>query len=405
MIQKLRIATSKPFREFRRPEETGTGTLRKPMAKTSSSVVGVDLGNYSIKAVRLQKRGAKCVLVRAAMVPTHRDPSSTGVPTEHELAALIRNVVSLVGVSGADVHFTVNSQNSTLRYVDLPGIPLDEIRSVLKLNSANYLRQNFEGYTFDACPLDAAADAAFAAKPHSPKAAAASSSAGKIKALVGGISNTEVVLYYHAARRAGIRPKSLQLAPISLCNGFEAAKPQVFLGEALALLDLGLLSASLTILERGKPLLTRAVSVGGKNITEALRQTLGMDFEKAEAAKLQGHERLGPAVSQTCANLIREVCSSVNFFEKNTENLVSRIYVAGASAKSPSILEVLSRDTGKACETWSAAEGLEVELPAEQREAFLQNEMSFCAALGVARSYVTVTPISAPPVVKTATAH
>ena len=221
---------------------------------------------------------------------------------------------------------------------------------------------------------------------------------------MGGISSTEVVLYYHAARRAGIRPQSLQLAPISLCNGFEASKPQVFAGEALALLDLGLLSASLTILERGKPLLTRAVPVGGKHLTEALMQTLGMDFIKAEAAKLQGHERLGPAVSQTCANLIREVSSSVNFFEKNTENLVSRIYVAGASAKSPLILEVLGRDTGKTCEAWSAAEGLEVELPVEQREMFLQNEMSFCAALGVARSYVSAAPVPASPVVKATTA-
>ncbi len=356
------------------------------MGKTPSAIVGLDLGNSTIKAVLLQKHGVKYVLSRVAVLQTHRDPLNSVAPTEQELAAQIREVASLVKAGRADVHFTVNSSGSTIRYVELPGIPLNELRAALKLNSATYLRQNFDNYTFDACPLDAEAASILSARNAKTLKKGASAVHGKIKMLVGGIASTEVILYYHAARRAGIRPKSLQLAPISLANAFEAAHPDIFFKEAIAILDLGLLTTSLTILDQGKPLLTRAVAIGGKHITEHLAQISGGDFMKAENAKVQGDPLLAQAVSHTCANLIREVRSSINFFEKNTESLVSKIYLAGASARSQTILDALSQETGKACEPWSAAEGLEADLPAEQRELFVQHQATLCAALGAARS-------------------
>ena len=365
--------------------------------KAPSNVVGIDLGNSSLKAVRLQKKGDQYALARVAMVANSRNPQDQALPTEQAVVAQIKEIAGMVKASGAEVHLTINSLNSTIRYVDLPHMPIDEIRAALKLNSAAYLRQTFENYTFDICSLDAEGAAALTSKIRKVKGAPAPSH-GKSKSLVAGISTAEVVLYFHAVRRAGIKPRSLQLAPISLMSAFEAAYPQLMEGQAVALLDMGFFSSSFTILERGKPSLTRPVPIGGKHITDYMAQLSSSDFAKAEAAKLQGDPGLGDSVARTCAPLVREVRGAINFFEKNSDHAISKIYLSGASARSQAVVDALGQDIGVLCEIWNAANGMQIELPADQQSLFAQNQVAFAVAIGAARSVARgATPVAAAP--------
>lgn len=347
-------------------------------------IVGIDLGNKSFKAVRLQKKGAQYALTRAAILPSPRNPTDAALPTEQAVSSQIKEIASLMKSSGAEVHMTVNSPNSAIRYVELPNMPLEDIRAALKLNSAAYLRQNFENYTFDISSLDAEGDAVLMSKIRKVKHAAAAH--GKIKALVGGIATAEIILYFHAARRAGLRPKSLQLAPVSLINAFAGAHPEIMSAQAVGLLDIGFLSSCITILERGKPILTRAVPIGGKHITDYIASNTSSSFEKAEAAKMQDDAALREAMTRTCSTLIREVRGSINFFEKNSELAVQKIHLSGASTVSPAVQETLGHDIGLGCETWNAAAGLLMELPVEQQDLFSKNQVAFATAIGAALS-------------------
>ena len=354
----------------------------------ATNIVGIDLGNSSFKAVRLQKKGAQYVFVGAALLPTGSTSPTPVVPTEQSLAAQIKELASKVKAAGADVHFVTNSLNSTVRYVELPSIPLDEVRSAIKLNSATYLRQSFENYIFDVFALDPTVKDAFSVKKQKKEKGAPAPPSGKIKSMIGGVSSPEITLYFHAARRAGIKPQSLQLSPIALMNAFEAAYPDIFKQQAVAILELGFLSSTLTILDRGQPLLTRTVPIGGKQISEYIAQISNVDFVKAEAMKSEENFDLSEAVSRICVNLTRETLSSISFFEKNSDQLISKVYLTGASVGSPSVVKALSEGIGSACEVWNPANGLTMELPAAQREVFAKNPYMFAAALGVARAYI-----------------
>jgi len=359
------------------------------MSKAPASVVGIDLGCSTLKAVRLQKKGVQYALVRIATLPNKRDPASQALPLEGDVAGQIKELSSAVKASGADVHYSINALNSTVRYVELPNIQPDELRNNLKLNSTTYLRQSFDNYTFDACALDAEALAAASAKKAAKKGASTVIH-GKLKMLVGGMSTPELSLYFHASRKAGIKPHSLQLASVSLINAFEAAYPDIFKTQAVTLLDIGFLSSSLTILDRGKPLLTRAVPLGGRQITDYLAQINGIDYAKAEIGKLKGELNIGEAIARTCVTLIREVHSSINFFEKNSDLPISKVYLSGASTSSQAVVDALSKDVGRACEALDATAGLAVELPADQQAVFAASQAGFATALGAARSYATI---------------
>jgi type IV pilus assembly protein PilM len=358
------------------------------MASLPSTIVGIDMGNSSWKAVRLDKKGSQYSLTKIGSVPGILDVKNPLPPTEQSVAAKMKELGSLVKAGGADVHFSINSVNSTVRYVELPNIPLPEIRTALKINSSTHLRQNFENYTFDACPLDS--DNA----SKNPKAKKGAAVGGKVKMIVGGISTAEVIIYFHAARRASFRPKSLQLSSVSLINGFETSLPEIFQTQAVVLLDFGFLSSTLTILDKGRPLLTRAVPTGAKQLTEYIAQVTSSDFTKAEASKINGDPTLSEAVTRTSVTLIREIRSSINFFEKNSDIPISKVYLTGSSVASPAVVEALSKDIGSACEVWDASAGLKIELNSEQQGIFNQNRSAFSAALGAARTY-TVAPVPA----------
>jgi type IV pilus assembly protein PilM len=370
------------------------------MSKAPTSIIGIDLGNDTLKAVRIDKKGGQFVVVRMGMIPKTRLSNAQQLLTEQDVSSQLKELAGHVKASGADVHYTINSPNSTVRYAEIASMPQDDVRSALKLNSAAFLRQNFENYVFDVCPLDSETAASLKLKKGKP-------SAGKMKLLVGGVSFPETLLYFHASRRAGIKPKTLQLAPISLINCLEGAYPDVFHSQALALLDLGYLTSTLTILDKGKPILTRSVPVGGRQITEYIATMNNSDFAKAEAAKLEGDDHLGEAVTRTCVTLVREVRSSINFFEKNSDLPISKVLMGGASVRSPVIVEALAKDIGAPCEIINPTRGLVDGLPADQQQVFRQNLVAFSAAVGAARTYLMTatatvgpkppTPVTPPP--------
>lgn len=362
------------------------------MKRIATNIVGIDIGNHTLKAVRLQKKGTAYALARIATVPTNRNPQDQALPGNTVITSQLKEVLASLKTSGTDYHFTVNSPNSTVRYVELPNMPLDDVRAALRLNSATYLRQNFDNFTFDACPLDMDALHALNVKKWK-KSAIPSSVHAKIKILVSGISTPEVVLYFQAGRAVGVRPQSLQLTPISLLNAFEAAYPDVYASQPVALLDMGYFSSSLTIVDHGKPLLTRMVQVGGKHMTEYLATKLSIDFNKAEAAKIQQDPNIGEAVARTCVPLIREIRSSINFFEKNSDQAIGKIYLSGGPMRSQAVIEALSNDIGLGCEVWNAANNLPIELQPDQQGMFNQSQVIFTSALGLARTYAMGAPL------------
>jgi Tfp pilus assembly PilM family ATPase len=82
--------------------------------------------------------------------------------------------------------------------------------------------------------------------------------------------------------------------------------------------------------------------------------------------------------------LCREVGSSVGFFEGRREETISRVFVSGGPAKSPTILQVMGEEIHMPCEAWSPLETCEMSVPAAQRERANVDELDLHVACGAA---------------------
>jgi Tfp pilus assembly PilM family ATPase len=347
----------------------------------AKNVIAIDVGLHSLKAVCVSGSGSSASLSRAAIVPQTAMSQSIQQASEKSVAAQLKDLTGQLK-GGGECHFAFNSPSAILRYVETPYYPQSDLRASLKLNHQTYLRQNFENYTFDGVCLFQGAESA---RKEKDVKADADKQTKKGKTLIAGLPTTEVLIFYMAAKRAGLQPKSLTLAPLSVINGYECGSPDSFHQEAVLLLDIGHLSSSLTIVHQEAVFLTRIINLGGKNVLDHLIQTQG-SAGGAEDAQRQGGEALGQAIQASLGPMMREVHSSVNFFERNTETDLKKIILSGRLARAPVTAEVIQKEVGFTCEAWNATQGIKNSLPADQRELFAENETAFAVAMGTARA-------------------
>ena len=130
-----------------------------PFFKTESrrkldQVLALDLGARTSKAVHIQRRGGNLVLddSRWSMLQVPEKEASPELLAERlkALSQTIRgktkNVVLALGVA-----------DGLVRRLEIPRMPMDDFRLVLKHNSRTFLQQDLTGYTFDYLELPAAA--------------------------------------------------------------------------------------------------------------------------------------------------------------------------------------------------------------------------------------------------------
>src|SRR6059058_5242918 len=114
--------------------------------KKRDQMVSVDLGGRTTKAVHLQRKGDDFVLSRFALLdaPIYEKNLSADLLGEH-----LKNVIQALDAKTKLVTLAVGVNDSVVRHADLPQMPVEDMRQVLKNNTKNYLQQDLPGHIFD----------------------------------------------------------------------------------------------------------------------------------------------------------------------------------------------------------------------------------------------------------------
>src|ERR1700733_6569890 len=111
--------------------------------KKRNQMIAIDLGARTTKAVLLEQRGQLFALTRYAMLdaPIFEKQISQELLAEH-----LRAVAHALGAESQLVTLAVSLDDAVVRQVELPQIPVDEMRQLLKINSKNFLQQDLPGH-------------------------------------------------------------------------------------------------------------------------------------------------------------------------------------------------------------------------------------------------------------------
>src|SRR5438874_9142660 len=108
-------------------------------------ILAVDLGSRRTKAVQIQRRGDTFALTSYAMLdaPVFDKTIPVELLTEH-----LQTLSQAVEPKTKLLALTVGVNDSIVRPVEMPRIPVDDLRQVLKLNSKTYLQQDLSSHVF-----------------------------------------------------------------------------------------------------------------------------------------------------------------------------------------------------------------------------------------------------------------
>ena len=321
--------------------------------KKRAQMIAVDLGSRTTKAVLLERRGEILALTRYALLdaPIFEKKMSVELMADH-----LKAVADAMGNTTKNIVVAVGLDDAMVRQIELPQIPIDEMRQILRVNHKNYLQQDLPNHAFDC----------YIIPPKLGNSADKQSGVPKLKVLAAAAKQQLVSDFMKAAELAGLTADSLVPGLVGPINTFEQALPEVFARETIALVDIGFKHTSVSVLDRGELALNRMVNIGGDQLTAGLAESMNISYAEAEGIKVGMAPEVEAALQMQVIPLGREIRASLDFFEHQQDRPVSQVYASGGSARSEMIIQILHSELMVECKTWNPTGFLQLALPGQQ---------------------------------------
>lgn len=338
--------------------------------KKRTQMIAVDLGSRTTKAVLLEKRGDILALTRYALLdaPLFEKKISVELLGDH-----LKAVAEALGSTTKFITMAVGLDDAVVRQIELPQIPVDEMRQILKVNHKNYLQQDLPNHVFDCYII-----------PPRLNAGEKEGGIAKLKVLAAAAKQQLVADFINAAALAGLTADSLVPALVGPINTFELALPEIYAKETVALVDIGFKHTSVCVLDKGELVLNRLMNIGGDQLTVGLAEAMGISYAEAEGIKVGMAPEVEASLQLQVAPLGREIRASLDFFEHQEDRPVSQVYVSGGSARSEMILQMLHQELLVECKAWNPTGFLQLALPGQQAVEVDHIGSQLTVAVGVA---------------------
>lgn len=325
------------------------GSSRKKRAQ----IISVDFGARTTKAVLLERRGEGLALTRYAVLDAPIYDKKISV---EQLADHLHSVAEALGGTTKYISVAVGLGDAVVRQIEMPPLPVEEMRSILRMNHKNYLQQDLPNHAFDCYiipPRNLPADAKNPAPP-------------KYKVLAAAAKKQFIDDLMQAASSVGLVADAMVPSLVGPINAFENALPEIFAKETVALVEIGFKNTSVCVLDRGELATNRVVSIGGDQLTAGLADVMNISYAEAEGIKVGMAPEVESALQMQVLPLGREIRASLDFFEHQQDRPVTQVYVSGASARSELIMQMLHSELMVECKTWIPTGFLKVALSGQQ---------------------------------------
>lgn len=346
-------------------------------SKKRDQVEVIDLGGRTTKRNRHPAPGRAAELGEFRLFGRANRPSKFSPET---LGEHLKNVHrALNGGRARPVCLALGVNETLFRQVELPLMPVADLRQMLKFNGKNYLQQDFPDYVFDC--------AYYVANASLSKSAEGAKPAGlpqKQKVLVGGAKKELIDQMQAAIKLAGLADDQIVPGVLGPVNAFELAEPEIFAKDTIALVDLGFRNTSITVVDAGELMLNRVVGIGGDRLTQGLADAMGVSYAEAEGIKVGISNEVQPQLEALLGPLGRELRASIDFFEHQRDKTVSQIFVSGAAARNDTIIRSLQAEMILPCKSWNPTRTMSLELTPEKTQELEPLASQLTVAIGVA---------------------
>jgi len=233
-------------------------------------VWAIDIGNNSLKALRLVQNGDKVEVIGLDYIEHPKVLSAEGITEEEKdqiIQATLNTFAARNELSKNPVAISVPGQTSFARFIKLPPVEPKRVPEIVKFEAIQQIPFDINEVEWDWQLME---------KPDSPDTEVG----------IFAIKNELVGKYLEHFSTENLRISIVQMAPIALYNYVRFDRNELDDAEkkALVVLDMGADNTNLVVCTKAS-VWQRCIPLGGNNFTKAISDAFKLNFEKAEKLK------------------------------------------------------------------------------------------------------------------------
>jgi type IV pilus assembly protein PilM len=336
---------------------------------------GIDIGNHSIKAIRLVTEGNSLKLEGYAYGATPNGILlSESDESQQKLADSIRDIIRASNLSSIKkVVFAVPESHVYRRLMTLPYVDDESLENAVFWEIKKYLTTPVDEVTLGTIVIGE--------KMKNETRVA--------DILVIAVKNAYLERYMKVLEMAGLEPVAAETEGIATVRAMSPITNQVT--SSYLIVDFGSSSTDVSVAFKDKLIYSDSIAYGSDSITKAISQSFSMDVLKAEeykktygmdVAHFEG--KLASVITPVIDLILMDVRKSLEYFKREFSEIApSKIFITGAAANMPGLLEYVKTKLRIDVELANAWQPIHV---AERDAQILKsNSSAYTVAIGLAK--------------------
>jgi len=303
--------------------------------KSNGSVVGIDIGHSSVKAVQLRAEGGQAILETYGEIATGpyvglAIGQAANLSSE-KMSELLRDLLEEANITARLVSLSVPLRSSLLVIIELPKVSEDKINNVIKIEARKYIPVPISEVELDWFVI--------------PKLAEVSSARDKTEVLLAAIHKDILKQFRENLRPLHLSPAFFEIETFSAIRAVITKErgPTV-------IIDFGASTTKLTIIDAGIVQASHTINKGAQDITLAISRSLGIEFAKAEEIKrsaglvehFQG-QKLSSMVNAIIEFTFSEAEKVVTAYQTKRHRSIEKVVMIGGGALLSGLVEITSQ--------------------------------------------------------------
>lgn len=293
--------------------------------RRTKSLVGLDIGSSTIKAVELRQTGTGYKVVGIGSEPVPADSIVDGAIIDGGVVAdSIRKVFENHAIRTKDVAASLSGNAVIVKKITLPLMSESELGESIYWEAEQYIPFDIQDVNLDYQVIETGVESA---------------DRGTMDVLLVAAKKEKIADYTGVISQAGRVPVIVDVDAFALQNAYEV-NYGIQPGSVVVLLNAGASAININILNGDQSVFTRDISIGGNAYTEALQKELNLSFENADLLKkgipVEGAsvEDAEPVVRAVSDNLLLEIQKTFDFFKATAaSDRLDRIMLSGGASR------------------------------------------------------------------------
>ena len=301
------------------------------IAGRREDAIGIDIGSGSIKMAEVTMRSGRPFLKKMAVFDAPPSVIKDGAILDEELLIdTLQRMTSRNGFAGRQVATAVGGRSLFIREAVFPRMNENELRQAIRWDLDKYVPFSPEQLYFDFWVAGTGATEL------------------ELRVLLVAVPRNVIDTLSRVLNKAGLKPVAVDIEPLAI----QRTLPET---SDCMLIDSGAGVSQVSLFQKGSPVFTRNIPIGGNRFTEAMMEGLEIGREEAELLKHNGAELFAEAtdpvrepviaqVERMVGELAGEVRRTLEYYQVQNRNVnISRVFLTGGGAKLAMLPEKLTQ--------------------------------------------------------------